>query len=355
MKNTLAVFLSLLFVLTATGCHAQKSESGSVSYPSSSVSDENPFQPQTSDAAGVLGSIGHEPVNLTRDKNGDILPFVYTGTEMKIDYKVNASGKAKNVGFLVFVDGVSQPYKTDKESAYQTMHVLNLEENDKDYPFSILFDPLTGTKGQTLALTIVSVYAPDFMPDMVTTSSYGGYHDTLANNYEIRFDQDANLPDSSALPNYVKLHHVKQSTVPITQDYINSLSVFSGMQAINLEMLNKQVFAQQFFNGQGGLISNLKIDATGTLHLTFKLTGYPGARYRTTFYLDHQALADDATTSFETALTKGNVEVIEAEIDLSALKEFNTFYVISTLCNYRQLWEDGTPLIKTSSVLLYKN
>lgn len=200
---------------------------------------------------------------------------------MSIAYKVNASGKAKNVGFLVFVDGVSQPYKTDSDNAYKTMHVLNVEKDDTDYPFSILFNPVTGKKGETLALTIVSVYAPDFMPDMVKTSSYGGYQDTLAGNYEIHFDKNAELPKSSTLPKYMKLQNVKQSTEPITQEYINSLSVFSGMETITLETLNKQVFAQQFFNGRGGLISNLKVNANGTLHVAFKITGYPGSRYKT--------------------------------------------------------------------------
>ena len=354
MKRIFILLLFLLLTITATGCGPQKSTAGSSPGNSSKISDQNPFQSDDEASGGVLGSIGHEPVNPRRDDKGNMQPFVYDGGEMSIAYKVNASGKAKNVGFLVFVDGVSQPYKTDSDNAYKTMHVLNVEKDDTDYPFSILFNPVTGKKGETLALTIVSVYAPDFMPDMVKTSSYGGYQDTLAGNYEIHFDKNAELPKSSTLPKYMKLQNVKQSTEPITQEYINSLSVFSGMETITLETLNKQVFAQQFFNGRGGLISNLKVNANGTLHVAFKITGYPGSRYKNTFYVNHQALTDGKNTSFETVLAKGNVSVIEADIDLSELKDFNTFYVISTLCNYQELWEDGTPLIKTSSALLYK-
>lgn len=354
MKRIMILLLSLLLTITVTGCGAQKSTPSSSPDNSTAVSDKNPFQSGDEASGGVLESIGHEPVNPNRDDKGNIQPFVYDGGEMSIAYKVNASGKAKNVGFLVFVDGVSQPYKTDSDDTYKTMHVLNLKKDDTDYPFSIIFDPVTGKKGETLALTIVSLYAPDFMPDMVKTSSYGGYHDTLAGNYEIRFDKDAELPNSSTLPRYMKLQNLKQSTEPITQDYIDSLSVFSGMETITLETLNKQVFAQQFFNGQGGLISDLKVNADGTLHVAFKITGYPGARYRNTFYINHQALTDGKNTSFETVLTKGNVSVIEADIELSELEDFNTFYVLSTLCNYQELWEGGTPLIKTSSVLLYR-
>lgn len=224
-------------------------------------------------SGGVLGGIAHSPANINQDKNGKKLPFVYKEGEISIPYKVSATGKARNVGFLVFVDGIAQPYKTDTAHTYQTMHIMNLEADNKEYPFSIIFELVTGKEGDTLSLMIVSVYAPDFMPDMKKTSSYGMYHETLAGDYEITFEAGAQTLNSAALPKYKQLQKVKQSTEPVTQDYLDSLSVFSGMKAITLETLNKQVFAQQFLNGQGGLLSNLKVNADGTLHVTFKIVG----------------------------------------------------------------------------------
>jgi len=355
MKRISVLLLSLLLTISAAGCDPHRSAPSSTPDNSSAVSDKNPFQAEDEMSGGVLGSIGHGPVNPKVNENGERQPFVYEGSEMNIAYQVHASGRAKNVGFLVFVDGVAQPYKVDGSAAdYETMHVLNLKEDDKDYPFFIIFDPVTGKKGETLSFTIVSVYAPDFMPDMQKTSGYGMYHDTFAGYYEIHFEAEAKASGNAALPKYKQLQNVKQSTEPATQAYLDSLSVYSGMEAITLETLNKQVFAQQFFDGQGGLISNLKVNADGTLHITFKIAGYPGSRYRHTFYINHQALSDGKNRSFETVLTKGNVSVIEADIELSELEDFNTFYVVSTLCNVQELWEDGTFLLKTPSVLLYK-
>ncbi|WP_312279488.1 hypothetical protein [Oscillibacter sp.] len=354
MKKNFVLLLAFLLAMTVAGCAPQKSEPSSTPNNSSNTSDKNPFQTGDEMAGGVLGSIGHSPTTMNRDENGNKLPFVYEGGEISIPYKVSAAGKAKNVGFLVFVDGIAQPYKTETAPGYQTMHSMNLAEDDKEYPFSIIFEPVTGKMGDTLSLMIVSVYAPDFMPDMENSSSYGMYHDTLAGDYEITFEADAQSPNSTTLLKYKKLHNVKQSTEPVTQDYLDSLFIYSGMEDITLETLNKQVFAQQFFDGGGGLISNLKVNADGTLHVTFKIVGYPGSRYRHTFYINHQALSDGKNTSFETVLTKGNVSVIEADIDLSELEDFNTFYVVSTLCNVQELWEDGKFLNKTASVLLYK-
>lgn len=353
MKRFFTLLLTLLFTLTVTGCTQNRSEPHNTPNKNT-ASNKNPFKTPDDMSGGVLGGIAHSPTKINRDKNGKKLPFVYEGGEISIPYKVSATGKAKNVGFLVFVDGIAQPYKTATAPAYQTMHIMDLETDDKEYPFSIIFEPVTGKKGDTLSLLIVSVYAPNFMPDMVNTSSYGMYHETLAGDYEITFEAAAQTPNASTLPKYTPLQNVKQSTEPVTQEYLDSLSAYSGMEAITLETLNKQVFAQQFFDGQGGLISNLKVNANGTLHVTFKIVGYPGSRYRHTFYINHQAMWDGKSTSFETVLTKGNVSVIEADIPLSKLKDFNTFYVVSTLCNVQELWDDGKFLNKTASVLLYK-
>lgn len=354
MKRFAIVLLCLLLAAQAAGCAARQNGPDSALEGVPASSGANPFEEGDEAPYGALGSIGHEPTSMNMDENGNKLPFLYQGGTLSIPYEVSATGKAKNVGFLVFVDGISQPYQTDTEPAYQTMHTMNLAEDDKVTPFSINFKPVTGKKGETLSLMIVSIYAPDFMPDMVNTSSYGMYHDALAGEYEITFEADAQNPSSSELPNYLQLQNIKQSTQPVTQDYLDSLSIYSGMQAVTLEMLNKQIFAQQFFDGEGGLISNLQVNKDGTLHLTFKIVGYPGARYRTTFYINHKALADGETTSFETVLTKGSVSVIEADLALSQLDGLNTFYAVSTLCNVQQLWEDGKFLNKTTSVLLYK-
>ncbi len=354
MKKITTLLLFLLLAVAVTGCTPQQNNSSSTPSNGAVSSETNPFEDASEVPDGTLGSIGHGPTSMNLDENGNKLPFVYQGGMMSIPYEVSASGKAKNVGFLVFVDGVSQPYQTDTDPVYRTMHTMDLEENDKEYPFSILFEPVTGKKGDTLSLMIVSVYAPAFMPDMKNTSSYGMYHDTLAGEYELTFEADAQNPSSSELPKYLQLQNVKQSTQPVTQEYLDSLSIYSGMQNVTLEMLNKQVFAQQFFDGEGGLLSNLQVNQDGTLHITFQIVGYPGARYRSTFYINHGALADGQTTSFETVLTKGNVSVIEADLELSQLEDLNTFYVVSTLCNVQELWEDGVFLNKTASVLLYQ-
>ena len=71
-------------------------------------------------------------------------------------------------------DGQPQPYKVNDTAAeYEYCHSFSAGE---DQSFSFLFEPVTGSAGDTLALTVVSITNPDFQPDMESTSSYGWYH-----------------------------------------------------------------------------------------------------------------------------------------------------------------------------------
>jgi len=351
-KKLFILILSLILILC--GCAQHTDNFDNTPDDLDPLLENNPFETENELHSGLPGSLGHGPANPNRDETGARLPFVYEEGEMQIAYEVHATGKAKNVGFLIFIDGISQPYRLDSaDTSYKYMHIFDLEEDDASYPFSFVFMPVTGKERDTLALTVTSVYKPSFIPDMKETSGYGGYHETLESFYELYFEADANFPDTSAIPQNNCLMGISQSTEAVTQDHLAVLSNDRG-ERLTLEDLNEQVITEQYFDGQGGFIDNYAIEADGTLHVTFKITGHIGARYRHTFYINHQALTDGENVSFETVLTRGNVSVIEVEIDLSKLEDFGTFYVVSALCNAQEIMEDRWSLVKTPSVLLYK-
>lgn len=138
----------------------------------------------------VMGSLAHQFTNLKYDNNGEMIPLRYDGGELKIDYSVSASGEAKNVGFLLFVDGFPQPYRLNApEAPYQYMHIIDPEKDDQETPLAFLFTPVTGKQGDTPPVSIASVYSPAFIPDLAATSSYGGYHAILRGGWLRRFCQ----------------------------------------------------------------------------------------------------------------------------------------------------------------------
>ena len=344
------LFLVVL-IASAAGCSKQPPDK----QKAENIQNEkdNPFKTNKEDTV-VMGSIGHGFMNPATDENGKMLPLQYDGGEMQIDYYVNASGKAKNVGFLVFVDGIPQPYKFNKaDASYEYMHMFDLEEDDKDTPFTFIFTPVTGKKGDTLNVSITSVYNPAFMPDMKETSSYGGYHDTLLVTNSVVFKKDADALDASDIPKYDYLGNIRQSAEPVTKELLDKQS---AMRGVDLETLEKQILSELYFDGESAMkLDNLQVSESGSIHVTLKLFGHPGVKFQNTFYINHHALTTkDGDSSFETVLAKGEAAVVEVEIDLERLEDLNTFYVVSVPMNAEDFPEDVIVLEKTRSILIYK-
>lgn len=355
-----AFYLVIMAVL-ATGCanqkpnasepHAGERDTGAPhTGEPNTAGQSNPFEGGEQETA-MLGSIGHGFTDPPLDENGEILPLQYNGGELTIDYAVRASGKAKNVGFLVFVDGIPQPYKFNStEAPYEYMHIFDLTADDRDTPFTFVFTPVTGKKGETLHVTIASVYNPAFIPDMKETTSYGGYQTTLESGRPLVFNQDADPLDLSSIPQQEVLSRVRLSTEPVTQELLEKHSV---MEQVDMETLDHKVYSDLYIDGAVRQ-DNVQVKKSGNLRVTYKLFGHPGMRYRSTFYLNHEALTGKDGASFETTLAKGDVAVIEADVELEKLKDFNTFYVVSVPLNADDFPDDVVVLMKTPSLLLYK-
>ncbi|MFD2412209.1 beta-glucanase/beta-glucan synthetase [Paenibacillus rhizoplanae] len=350
------IYITSIFgmLLLATACSSDKPDPIHINPSDIVVSNsgdnlpQNPFEMDEKNV--VLGSINHYAVNLQADEAGRVLPIQYNGGELKIDYSVNASGKARNVGFLLFIDGLPQPYKLDSSgTAYEYMHIFELEEN-KATPFTFTFTPITGKKGELLPIKFVSVYNPSFIPDMKVTASYGGYQTILEAGGEVFFNKDTEQWAVPLSSKQAGLLNVRQSTERVTQELLVS---HGRSEKIAIETLDSKVFSELYVDG---LIrhDNLKVENSGLLQITFKLFGHPGVSYRNTIYLNHKPLESQDGVSFPMALTKGNLEVLSAEINLDQLGDFSTFYVVSVPLNAEDFYDDVIILEKTPSLLLYK-
>jgi hypothetical protein len=173
-KLQLMASFTLALALLLTGCSVQNGGTSSYLYedtPDSSVVD-NPFATNPEDE--ILGQLEHGTEKLT-DENDNVIPFEYNGGTMTLEYHVSASGTAKNVGFLVFLDGIPQPWKMNNQGESAYLQYVQVEEDDVETPFTISFEPVTGHSGDTLKLTVCSIYNAQFQPDMISTSSYGMY------------------------------------------------------------------------------------------------------------------------------------------------------------------------------------
>ena len=311
--------------------------------PPSQSAAANPFDEAEEDA-GFLAMLTHEAASADFSESGERLPFPYDGGEFRLDYRFSLTGKMDTVGFLLFLDGQPQPYKVNDTTAeYEYCHSFPAGE---DQSFSFLFEPVTGSTGDTLALTVVSITNPDFQPDMESTSSYGWYHKTLDSRVELQFNADA--PDAhSDLPPVREIFSQSEAREEkATAQYVENELPKYGWGDVSMDTLDSGIYYT--FSCDGGITyDNLLVSAP--VPLRFTMCGTAGTSYSIAFFLDHQPVKLGESTSCSVALSKGGVMELEAVIDPDKLGQFHTFYCVAVP-------QDGAsgPLIKTNSILLYK-
>ncbi len=311
--------------------------------PPSQSAAANPFDEAEEDA-GFLAMLTHGAASADFSESGERLPFPYDGGEFRLEYQFSLSGKMDTVGFLLFLDGQPQPYKVnDTTAGYEYCHSFPAGE---DQSFSFLFEPVTGSTGDTLALTVVSITNPDFQPDMESTSSYGWYHKTLDSRVELQFNADAPAAHSDLPPVREIFVQSDVREEKVTAQYVESELPKHGWGGVSMDALDSGIYYT--FSLDGGITyDNLRVSAPVTLQYT--MCGTAGTSYSIAFFLDHQPVKIGESTSCSITLSKGGVMELEAVIDPDKLGQFHTFYCVAVP-------QDGAsgPFFKTNSILLYK-
>ena len=310
--------------------------------PSQSVA-ANPFEAAEEDA-GFLAMLTHGAASADFSESGERLPFPYDGGEFRLEYQFSLTGKMDTVGFLLFLDGQPQPYKVNDTAAeYEYCHSFSAGE---DHSFSFLFEPVTGSTGDTLALTVVSITNPDFQPDMESTSSYGWYHKTLDSRVELQFNADAPAAYSDLPPVREIFVQSDVREEKVTAQYMETELPKHGWGGVSMDTLDSGIYYT--FSLDGGITyDNLRVSAPVTLQYT--MCGTAGASYSIAFFLDHQPVKIGGSNSCSITLSKGGVMEIEAVIDPEQLGQFNTLYCVAVPRN-----GTSSPFFKSNSILLYK-
>lgn len=340
-KRLIAVPLmcGVLLSLAACGNYAIPDSSP---LPSQAVA-ANPFEAAEEDA-GFLAMLTHGAASADFSESGERLPFSYDGGEFRLEYQFSLTGKMDTVGFLLFLDGQPQPYKVNEPTAeYEYCHSFPAKE---DQNFSFLFEPVTGSAGDTLALTVVSITNPDFQPDMESTSSYGWYHKTLDSCVELKFNVDAPAVHSDLPPVREIFSKSEVREEKVTAQYVENELPKYGWGGVSMDTLDSGIYYT--FSCDGGIIyDNLRVSAP--VPLRFTMCGAAGTSYSIAFFLDHQPVKLDENTCRSITLSKGGVMELEAVIDPDKLGQFHTFYCVAVP-------QDGASglLFKTNSILLYK-
>lgn len=295
----------------------------------------------------TIGTVSHGVNWSEQEKEYSI---VYNGGKLDIPYEMNGSGICTSVGFLIYIDGIPQPYiLKDVDEEYKYMHIIEGEENT-DTEFVISFIPVTGKVGDKVSLSINSIANPSFVPDMVNTFDYGMSHQSLEAMYDITFNQDTEImPEVTDNLSIMSNESNKQTDIDKDEKvYIQDKSLEAELD------LDTSVYSDLIIDDNSMLLdSKLNIVDKNIVHVSYIMMGHPGVKYKVNFYLNHQLLEDVSKDRNEIELTTGKMNTIEFDLDLSEFKN-GTFYAVAVPVNADDYPEDGIQTIKYQSIHLYR-
>ena len=347
-QKILTIMTTVLFLFCFSACTNNMEKDLPLQNEQQEVT--NPFESNTQDTM-ILGTLGHKPASTNTNINEDG-NFVYGGGEFTLQYEVVAEGSAKNVGFLIYVDGLPQPYKTSESDEYEYLKNFTIKEDNVSQTIEFVFEPITGKAGETVSMNIVSVYNAQFQPDMINTTSFGMYHDALASNQTLYFEKEPSPIFSSyeLTEDNVVLAYESEKR-PITSQYLKEDFSDGTGTLITQELLDTTPKSYFTINGKVEY-DYIEFDNNDELLIEYYLAGPQNIEHQTTFYLNHIPISKDEIISTHTSLEKGFVEKISITLDVDSLDEFTTFYAISVPTNNKN--ENGifAGLNKTYSILL---
>lgn len=215
------LFISLALVCLLAGCSAPQT-----SDPATDESDSLDAYFEEEPADNEMGSAEfglQDPMDTVYTYDGESLeiPFSITGASF---------GKTTEIGVLLFVDGVAQPYSavyedgTELEESY--MQVFNLDYEQQEN-FDMVFQPMTGKAGETVPVMAVTILEPSFVAEGPDNPRYGFHHqESATTSRQISFVADAPAQTlATAGTDY--------NVVDLPQDILDTLAAWGATDSLD--------------------------------------------------------------------------------------------------------------------------
>lgn len=321
------ILLSLALVCLLAGCSSPQT-----SNPTLDESDNLNayFEGPATNEMGSAEFAMQDPIEMVYTYRGDPLeiPFSITGS---------SAGKTSEIGVLLFVDGVVQPYSaiyedgTKLEENYMQVFNLDYEQQAK---FNMVFQPVTGKTGETVPVMAVTILEPSFVAEGIDNPRYGFHHQESATiPRQISFAVDAPEQTSASA-------NTDYNVVDLSQDILDTMAAWGATDMLDTT-------ASLSLNVEDG--NYIQTDGK-TATITMHLYGGPEANFNITLFINHQPVRINESDYLSVRTVKNKMVEATFQIDTSELEVLNTIYAIAVTPEDGEL-EINNP-VKTTSVLL---
>ena len=265
--------------------------------------------------------------------------YAYHGEPLEVPFSISGTSAkmTTEIGVLLFVNGVAQPYSavyedgTKLEESY--MQVFNLAYNQEEN-FNMVFQPVTGTAGETASIMAVTILKPSFVAEGPNNPRYGYYQqESATTSRRITFEVDAPGQNMTTA-------NTDYEIVDIPHDVLDTLAAWGAMDNLDTTAtLSLGVDGDDYIQADGE-----------NAIVTVQLYGGPEADFNITLFVNHQPVQINDADYLSVRTVKNQMVEATFRIDTSELGKLNTIYAIAVTPEGENL-EINNP-VKTASVLL---
>ncbi len=266
--------------------------------------------------------------------------FTYSGQPLEIPFRLmgTMAGTPQEIGLLLFVDGIAQPYcavfADGSELTEAYMQTFRLEQG-VDNIFDLVFQPVTGKAGDNLSIQAVAILAPSYLPQGAENPNYGFYHSAnITIPLRIAFEKDAPAEKKKEAANSCEIVDIPKSIADSDEIFglENSRDTNSYLSVIPTDDENSSVIYAK--------------DGTATFKV--RLYGGPEADHNITVFVNHQPVQIDKADYLAVRTQKDKMLEATITLDVSVFGEIGTIYAIASSAGR----DSGlTETVKSPSVL----
>ena len=261
--------------------------------------------------------------------------------DRKIQIKVgisNVYAKAE-YGFVVFVDGVSVPFRINENNEEKMMHIIAMDENEEDRLVTVELSDKYFPAATDVYVSISTLLNPNFMIKSSDYINYLPHHALAAYNFYIVRKDEGEAPTVSVcddiaevypLPEEINSMYEQRKGTPEDPDGVSPDAELSN----SLE--NTTVFLLRTTDDFTKLESGFACEKDRDFNGKIACIGKDGS-FRLSLYINHKAVpAFDGCEYVDITTKRDELKVIDVSLSkdvLMGFDEYNSIYLIAVPLN----------------------
>lgn len=297
-KTLFIIILSMLLSISLFGCSLS-----SVKNKNDNATGNLSTQPPQV----VQAEFGHGIVN----PNPDDRLLVYNGKKIEIEYMLDNVGAECNLGILMFINGIIQPYSIVGENDNRIMNIFDMNSKEKRI-IKLEFTPVCGQKGTDTVINFAVMLNPKNIADKSSLFKSGNNHRlNLLLPWKIKFNKDCKFDIDS-----YNTYNINKIDNDFLKKYANTTNAIDPIKTV-LSICGKE---DAFY----------EMASTDVISIELKLFGSREQRVRTIIYLDHFPIRIfNGNTYMDWSIKKDSICSLSTELPEKLKKGKHILYAIT--------------------------